>query len=178
MSAIAPPTPRRSPGDHHLRTPPRLPSRQSSPAPPAPTANPHHRGGIVLFEVPFHSAMSDADLDTLRHVLDLSTHMHPKMRPDPNSPGVARLDHFSGLFLERRSAEGEWTLEGRTWGKPASETVHEWHLLAAQAARQLDPSVTLPERLLHTRLEMPDRPLGQAATGRLAHLRRRLVGLP
>jgi len=114
----------------------------------------------------------------LAHVLDLSTHMHPKMRPDPNSPGVARLDQFSGLFLERGAGEGEWTLEGRTWGKPAPESVHEWHLLSAQAARQLDARVTLPEPLLHTKLEMPDRPLGRAATRRLAHFRRRLVGLP
>jgi hypothetical protein len=121
--------------------------------------------------------MSEDDLDVLRHLLDLSTHMHPKMRPDPNSPGVVRLDHFSGLFLERCAAEGEWTLEGRTWGKPVPESVHEWHLLAAQAARQLDPSVTPPGPLQRTQLQTPDRPLGRAASGRLAHLRRRLVGL-
>ena len=59
-----------------------------------------------MFQVPFRSAMSDADLAVLAHVLDLSTHMYPKMRPDPNSPGVARLDHFSGLFLERGADEG------------------------------------------------------------------------
>jgi hypothetical protein len=178
MSAIAPPKARRSPSAQ-VRAPLRLPSRQPGAAPPAaPLANPHHRGGIALFEVTFHSAMSDADLDVLRHVLDLSTHMHPKMRPDPNSPGVARLDHFSGLFLERGTADGEWTLEGRTWGKPALESVHEWHLLAALAARQLDPWVTLPGRLRSTQLEAMDRPLGRAANGRLAHLRRRLAGLP
>jgi hypothetical protein len=61
----------------------------------------------VLFEVPFTSAMSDSDLVVLARVLDLSTHMYPKMRPDPNSPGVARLDHFSGVFLERGADEGQ-----------------------------------------------------------------------
>lgn len=131
-----------------------------------------------MFEVAFTSAMTDADLAVFHHVLDLSTHMHPKMRPDPNSPGVARLDHFSGLFLERGTGEDQWRLEGRTWGKPAPQTAHEWHLLAAQAARQLDPGVTLPERMPDTQPSTPERPLGQAANKRLAHLRRRLVGLP
>jgi hypothetical protein len=121
--------------------------------------------------------MSAEDTAKLHALLDLTTHPEQKMRPDPNSPGVARLDHFSGLFLERGAAEGEWTLEGRSWGKPGPKIVHEWHLLAAQAARQLDRQVTFPKPLPHTRLEMPDRRLEQAANGRLAHLRRRLVGL-
>ena len=131
-----------------------------------------------MFQVPFMSAMSDGDLAVLHRVLDLSTHMYPKMRPDPTSPGVARLDHFSGLFLERGADEAQWMLEGRTWGKPASRTVHEWHLLAAQAARQLDRGVTLPEPMPDTHPSTPDRPLGHAANKRLARLRRRLVGLP
>ncbi len=178
MSAIAPPTPRRSRSDH-APTPRPLPARDAGAAPAAlPYINPHGRGGVVMFQVAFRSSMSDADLAVLAHVLDLSTHMYPKMRPDPNSPGVARLDHFSGLFLERGADEGEWRLEGRTWGKPAPQTVHEWHLLAAQAARQLDPGVTLPEPMPDTHPSAPDRPLGQAANKRLAHLRRRLVGLP
>jgi len=109
--------------------------------------NVQRRGGVVLFTVPFTSAMTDADLSVLAHVLDLSTHMQPKMRPDPNSPGVARLDHFSGLFLERGATEGQWLLRARTWGRPAVQTVHEWHLLAALAARQLDPDAALPGQL-------------------------------
>ena len=52
------------------------------------------------------------------------------MRPSPNSPGVARLDHCS-LFLERGAAEGQWVLEARAWGHLATESVHEWHLFAA-----------------------------------------------
>jgi hypothetical protein len=131
-----------------------------------------------MFAVPFESAMSDADLAMLAQVLDLSTHIHPKMRPDPNSPGVARLDHFSGLFLERAAGEDQWMLEGRTWGKPAPQIVHGWHLLAAHAARQLDPGVTLPEPMPDTPSSTPDRPLGHAANRRFAHFRRRLVGLP
>lgn len=178
MSAIAAPTPRRSRSDH-AATPRSLLARDAGAAPPSlPYINPHGRGGVVMFRVPFRSAMSDADLAVLAHVLDLSTHMYPKMRPDPNSPGVARLDHFSGLFLERGADEGEWRLEGRTWGKPAPQTVREWHLLAAQAARQLDPSVALPAPMPDTHPSTADRPLGQAANKRLAHLRRRLVGLP
>ena len=174
MSAITPPTPRRSHSDH-------APMQRSLPARDAaalPHINPHHRGGKVMFQVPFTSAMSDADLAVLAHVLDLSTHMYPKMRPDPNSPGVARLDHFSGLFLERGADEGQWMLEGRTWGKPAPRTVHEWHLLAAQAARQLDPDVTLPEPMPNAHASTPDRPRGRAANRRLGRLRRRMAGLP
>jgi hypothetical protein len=122
--------------------------------------------------------MRDGDLAVLAHVLDLSTHMYPKMRPDPNSPGVARLDYFSGLFLERGGEQGQWVLEARTWGNPTRQTVHEWEVLVAQAARQLDPRVTPPERLPDSQLATPDRPLGKAANGRLASFRRRLVGLP
>ena len=97
----------------------------------------------MLFTVAFRSAMGDADLAKLARLLDLSTHMYSKMRPDPTSPGVARLDHFSGLYLERCADEGEWVLEARTWGKPAAETVREWRFLAAWAARQLDPTLRL-----------------------------------
>jgi hypothetical protein len=122
--------------------------------------------------------MTDSDLALLARTLDLTTHMHPKMRPDPNSPGVARLDHFSGLFLERGETEGQWVLEARTWGKPATEIVHEWHLLAAFAARQLDPTVRTPEPLERARVEIPDRPVGEVLNRPLAAFRRHLVGLP
>jgi len=81
------------------------------------------------------------------------------------------------LFLERSADEGPWMLEGRTWGKPAPQTVHEWHLLAAQAARHLDPDVTLPEPIPDTPRRPPDRPLGQSADRRLARLRRPVAGL-
>jgi hypothetical protein len=178
MTATAPPKRRPSRSDH-AAVPGLLPTPDSSAA-SAPLRKPsaHGHGGEVMFEVAFTSAMSDPDLAVLARVLDLSTHMYPKMRPDPNSPGVARLDHFSGLFLERGTGEGQWRLEGRTWGQPAPETVHEWHVLAALAARQLDPGVTLPEPMFGTQPSTPERPLGHAANKRLAHVRRRLVGLP
>jgi hypothetical protein len=122
--------------------------------------------------------MSDRDLALLARTLDLSTHMHPKMRPDPTSPGVVRLDHFSGLFLKRGATEGEWVLEARTWGSPAAASVHEWHLLAAGAARQLDASVPVPERLPVSASDTRARPVGRAVNKRRAGIRRRLVGLP
>jgi hypothetical protein len=130
----------------------------------------------VLFEVTFTSAMTDSDLALLARTLDLSTHMVQKMRPDPNSPGVARLDHFSGLFLERGERDGQWLLEARTWGKPASESVHEWNLLAAGAAHQLDPTVEPPERVARTDVRIPE--VGEVLNRPLAAFRRRLVGLP
>ena len=144
---------------------------------PAASHKSRRRGGTVLFEVPFSSAMSDADLAVWARVLDLSTHMQQKLRPDPNSPGVARLDHFSGLFLERGADEGRWVLEARTWGDPAPSSIHEWHLLAAQVARQLDARVALPARRPDVPPKTRDRPLGRAANKRLASIRRRLVGL-
>ena len=155
-----------------------LPAAEASPGRvPAASRRSRGRGGTVLFEVPFTSAMSDADLAVLARVLDVSTHMQQKLRPDPNSPGVARLDHFSGLFLERGADEGRWVLEARTWGDPAPRSVHEWHVLAAQAARQLDARVKLPARLPDVQPATPNRPLGRAANKRLASIRRRLVGL-
>ncbi len=144
---------------------------------PVPASAPEAHGGAVLFEVRFVSGMSDCDLALLARTLDISTHMYPKMSPDPNSPGVVGLDHVSGLFLKRGAAEGQWVLEARTWGDPAPESVHEWHVLAAFAARQLDPSVGVPQRLPGRSDEIPDRPVGRASNRRLSALRRHLVGL-
>jgi hypothetical protein len=178
MTAIATPTAARRPARSSSWRSARRPPTPDSSRAHAPASSRHSRGGTVLFEVPFTSAMRGSDLAVLEHALDLSTNMYPKMHPDPTSPGVARLDHFSGLFLERGAEKGMWVLEARTWGKPAPQSVHEWQVLVAQAARQLDPSVTLPERLPDSQLATPDRPLGRAANGRLASFRRRLVGLP
>ncbi len=163
-SPSAPPRPTTS------SSPPTTSSSPSAPLPPsAPT--PRHRcgrGGRVIFEVPFKSEMNDADLALLARLLDLSTHMQQKLRPDPNSPGVARLDHFSGLFLRRGPAEGDWVLEGRTWGSPAAETVHAWQLLAAFAARQLDPAARTPERSLDASGEPERAPLPRCCQGWIA----------
>jgi hypothetical protein len=97
-----------------------------------------------MFSVPFSSPMSGGDVARLARTLDLTTHLHPKLHPSPTSPGVVRLDFESGLFLVRGANKGEWALEGRTWGDPLPQAVREWHLSAAVAARQLDPTVALP----------------------------------
>jgi len=113
----------------------------------APTATPQRTGATTLFAVPFASAMSDADIALLACTLGLVTHMHPKLFNSPTSAGLVRLDFYSGLFLERGPAEGQWVLEGRTWGDPSPSIVHEWHLCAAAAAHRLDPAVAFPKRL-------------------------------
>jgi hypothetical protein len=50
-------------------------------------------------------------------------------------------------------------------------------VLAAGAARQLDATVPLPERLHTNPPEIQDRAVGRAANQRLSRIRRRLVGL-
>jgi hypothetical protein len=104
----------------------------------SPPNAPHYR---VMFTVPFRTAMSDCDIHRLRSVLGMSAHLQPKLHKSPASPGVSRLDLFSGLFLLRGERPGDWRLEGRTWGAPAPEAVHGWHLVAAEAARLVDPGV-------------------------------------
>lgn len=133
---------------------------------------------ITLFEVPFTTAMSDSDSAQLKRALDLSWRMHPKMRARHESPGLARLDRHSGLFLTRGPVEGQWVLQARTWGHPIAQSVHEWHVLAAAAAHGLDPAVSLPERLPVIWTETLDFPVGTASNKRLSRIRRRIVGLP
>ena len=122
----------------------------------------------VMFVVPFQTAMSDADIHRLNSVLGLDTHLHPKLRGSPASPGVSRLDFFSGLFLVRGDGPQDWRLEGRTWGAPAPESVHGWHLVATDAARLLDPTVPVPSRLDHRLLTTTG-----GHTGRRSRRRRR-----
>lgn len=155
----------------------RLP-RSVEPTPlSAPISRRPASGAVTLFEVPFATAMSNHDLVLLARTLDLSTRVHPVTLPRHQTPGLARLDHFSGLFLKRGVVEGEWSLEARTWGHPTEQRVHEWHLLAAGAAHQLDPKVPLPGRRHADSSEIPDVPLGRAANKRLARIRRRLGGV-
>jgi hypothetical protein len=133
--------------------------------------------GRTLFEIPFSSHMTDHDSALLARLLDMTTRLHPKMAPRHDSPGLARLDHYSGLFLKRGEIEGDWTLEARTWGQPTAQSAHDWQVLAAGAAHRLDPNVILPERLTASSAEIPDRPVGRAANKRLARVRRRLAGV-
>jgi hypothetical protein len=121
-------------------------SRRGSERVIASSSTAERRTATVLFQVDFASSMNDADMASLTHALELVMHMYPKMQIGPASLGVARLDFDSGLFLERRDGEGRWALEGRTWGHPPAAIVDDWHLGAAEAARQLDPAVDVPVR--------------------------------
>lgn len=114
--------------------------------------------------------MTDPDLDVLRHELDMTLHTAHKLPVDPNSPGVARLDHESGLFLEHGVGADQWVLQARTWGHPSTPTVHEWHVCAAQVARHLDPQVALPERASTAGPDVLRRPGGWAANPRVGAL--------
>lgn len=147
----------------------------SSAAKPAPVTH----GRRTLFSVAFASPMSDLDIARLVRVLNLDTNLHPKLHNSPTSPGVRRLDFDSGLFLLRGPENGSWLLEGRTWGYPPRELVHEWHLRAAAAAHQLDPTVTVPlqSRAVAPSPDSATPPVGHAANKRLARIGRRLLGL-
>lgn len=129
----------------------------------------------TLFSIPFKSSMSDADLAHLHRELDLVTYLSPKPGVSGASPGVARLDTWSGLFLERGEGSDEWFLEGRTWDSPPKTTVHQWHIRAALAARELDPAVQIPRSESSQAPPLALRPVGRAANKRLAHLGRRLL---
>lgn len=153
------------------------PSPQTWASRPAGGSRPTGSGPTTLFRISFASAMSDGDVALLRGTLGLTTHMHPKLHASPASPGMVRLDHHSGLFLDRGVTDGDWVLEARTWGLPAAQSIHEWHVLAAGAARLLDPSVTFPERLATVSPEYPMRPVGRAANKRSAKIGRRILGL-
>jgi hypothetical protein len=121
--------------------------------------------------------MSDPNVALLVRELDLRTDMHPKLPRSPASLGAVRLDQYSGLFLERGAAEGQWLLEARTWGEPTPENVHAWHVLAAGTARLLDPAVISPDRRTAVSPDYPMRPVGWAVNKRLARTRRHILGL-
>lgn len=104
--------------------------REPAPAP---------RGSVTLFAVPFRSPMTAGDAARLAAEAGLDCDLVPKLPGDTVSPGLRRLDFASGLFLVRGAREGEWRLEGRTWGSPAPGAVHRWELWAVAAARALDP---------------------------------------
>ena len=142
-------------------------SRRGSERRIASSSTARRRTATVLFQVEFASSMNDSDMASLTRALELVMHMYPKMQIGPASLGVARLDCDSGLFLERRDGEGRWALEGRTWGHPPPRIVHDWHLGAAQAARELDPTVAVPVRGAATSGRSP-RSLDPLAHGHLA----------
>lgn len=139
--------------------------------------SPHQCGGTVAFEIRFESPMTGADLELLRRQLALTTHVEHKLPVDPSSPAVARLDHYSGLFLEHDRVKDRWVLQARTWCAPSAPTVHGWRVRVAQVVRQLDPTAELPERIPVVESRASARPVDRAANGQLAAVRRRLVGI-
>jgi hypothetical protein len=140
-------------------------------------ARPRAHGPTTLFEVAFATAMTEGDLAVLVRALGLFTNLRQKGRPPEDDLGFARLDHSSGLYLKRSAVEGQWLLQARTWGDPASDSVHTWHVLAAGCAHQLDPAVTPPERLGLSPPSILNRRLEPGGNTRLGRFRRRLVGL-
>jgi hypothetical protein len=80
----------------------------------------------IQFGVPFHSAMSDADIARLAAELNLTTCFHPKLHPAVAPLGFVRLDLYSGLFLRRGKRDRESVLECRTGDGPARDALHEW----------------------------------------------------
>jgi hypothetical protein len=132
---------------------------------------------VTLFEVPFAAAMGGHDLAMLAGELDMSTTPRSKGDPRENHLAFARLDHFSGLFLNRSTVEGEWVLKAMTWGHPGPQPIHGWHVAAAAAAQRLDPTVKAPDRAADTAPDIPTRHVGSASNRRLSRFRRRLVGV-
>jgi hypothetical protein len=91
-----------------------------------------------MFVVSFQTAMSDADIHRRNGVLDMSTHLHPKLRASPVSSGVSRLDFFSGLFLvsaATRLRNGDWRVAPGEPRPRRAFTAGTWS--AADAARLL-----------------------------------------
>jgi hypothetical protein len=145
---------------------------------PAPTARASGPQAVTLFQVTFATEMSERDLAILALELNLSTNVRSKTNLREDNLGFVRLDHASGLFLRRAMIEGRWMLDAHTWGHPPPQVVHGWEVLAAGAARRLDPAVTLPDRLPVSSRDIPDRQVDRDVTKRLERIRRHLVGLP
>lgn len=120
------------------------PAVVAAPREPAPALRGSRGSHVTLFAVPFRSPMSTSDSRRLAAVAGLDCDLVPKLPGTTVSPGLRRLDFASGLFLVRGERDGEWRLEGRSWGAPAPGVVHRWHVWAATAARVLDPDVQVP----------------------------------
>lgn len=105
------------------------------------------RGGQVLFEFSFHSAMAPSERELLRRELDMVMHVDHKLSVDPDSDGHARLDRDAALFLDPVDEAGGWRLQARSWGQPPARTVEGWRLRSGVIAHMLDPSVPLETRV-------------------------------
>jgi hypothetical protein len=149
------------------------PTVRSTPTVPGRTPE---AAAVTLFTIPLASTMSDRDVSSLVLALDFDI----RTAPPGSSPEArlvpARLDHDSGLFLVAGEGEGHWVLEARTWGHPDPASVHRWNVKAATAARQIDPTVELPQRLRDGAPAVSSGHVGRVENTRFAGLRRRLTG--
>jgi hypothetical protein len=103
----------------------------------------------VLFRIPFRGQMTPRATSLLSRELGMFLTFDVKA-PFPSAnqgAGVARLDHFTGLYLFPRSADDEWLLECRTYGSPSAEVAQRFHVNAARVAHLIDSSVEIPGRL-------------------------------
>lgn len=133
-------------------------------------------GAVTLFTIPMASTMSDRDVSSLVLALDFDTRTAPAGSPPEARLVPARLDHNSGLFLVAGEGAGQWVLEARTWGHPDPESVHRWNVSAATAARRIDPTVQLPERVGDGSVAISAGHVGRVENTRFAGLRRRITG--
>lgn len=101
----------------------------------------------VLFRIPFRAQMTPRVTTLLSRELDMFLTFDVKAPSANQGAGVARLDHFTGLYLFPGDADDEWLLECRTYGSPSVEVAHCFHVNAARVARLIDPSVEIPGRL-------------------------------
>jgi hypothetical protein len=131
---------------------------------------------VTLFAIPLASTMNDRDVSSLVLALDFDTRTAAAGAAPEARLVSARLYHNSGLFLEPGEGQGQWVLEGRTWGHPDPESVHRWKVSAATAARRIDPTVELPQRLDDGAPKVSVTHVGRAENTRFAGLRRRLTG--
>lgn len=84
--------------------------------------------------------MQDEDAAELRRN-GLTLNLHAKHTAVKPPLGASRLDFETGLFLVRGESEGEWALEGRTWGSPPPDAAARWEHEAVFIARQVDPGL-------------------------------------
>jgi hypothetical protein len=132
---------------------------------------------VTLFAIPLTSTMSERDVSSLVLALDFDTQSVAAGSPPEARLVSARLDHDSGLYLKAGEAGGRWVLEARTWGHPDAESVHRWNVSTATAARRIDPTVELPQRLTRGTPAVSDGHVGHVENTRFAGLRRRLTGV-
>ena len=91
----------------------------------------------VPFSLPIHAELSGRPLGLLVSELGMWTHVQPKQeRSIPYA--MAQLDPYTGLYLLRGEAEGQWTLQCRAYRPPPPASLRQWRLHADWVVAQLD----------------------------------------